>query len=323
MKSGKLGLVLAGGGGKGAYHIGVWRALREYGVEQNIQAISGTSVGALNGALFALGDYELAESIWRGLTYDKVLSLSKNRILALLLGAGLGSWMVPEFISLMAGSGVFTRQGLQEIIERKLDLGGITHSTRSVIAGVYNLSKMRMEYKDMAGGDAAYITKVLLASSALPVIYPQEIIDGDRYIDGGVADNVPILPLYQRGCRVILAVHLSRDSLLKQKQKYKDARILEIVPSEDQGNFAQGTLDFSAEGIDRRIQQGYHDTCRVLKPVYEMGMTQKQIGAVLQGIKQDNHHNRYRQREIMEERNKFQQQRNLLWEELQEELDHE
>ena len=120
MKSGKLGLVLAGGGGKGAYHIGVWRALREYGVEQNIQAISGTSVGALNGALFALGDYELAESIWRGLTYDKVLSLSKNRILALLLGAGLGSWMAPEFISLMAGAGVFTRQGLQEIIERKL-----------------------------------------------------------------------------------------------------------------------------------------------------------------------------------------------------------
>ena len=320
MKMGKLGLVLAGGGGKGAYHIGVWRALREYGVEQNIQAISGTSVGALNGALFALGDYELAESIWRGLTYDKVMSLSTSRILSLLLSVGLSSWAAPEFIALLAGTGVFTRQGLKEIIERKLDLSGITYSDRPVVAGVYNLTKRRMEYRDMAGGDAAYITKVLLASSALPLIYPQEIIDGDRYIDGGVSDNVPIEPLYQRGCRVILAVHLSRDSLLKKKEQYKDAQILEIVPSQAQGNFVKGTLDFSAEGIDQRIEQGYHDTCRILKPVYEMGLTQKKIGAVLQGIQQDNRASQERQQQILTERDALKHERNALWEKLQEEL---
>ena len=38
----KIGLVLAGGGGKGAYHIGVWRALRQYGIDKNISSISGT-----------------------------------------------------------------------------------------------------------------------------------------------------------------------------------------------------------------------------------------------------------------------------------------
>lgn len=47
-----VGLVLSGGGGKGAYEIGVWKALDEYGVTPNIGAISGTSVGALNSALF-------------------------------------------------------------------------------------------------------------------------------------------------------------------------------------------------------------------------------------------------------------------------------
>ena len=42
----KLGLVLAGGGGKGAYEIGVWQALRDLGLEQSVTAVSGTSVGA-------------------------------------------------------------------------------------------------------------------------------------------------------------------------------------------------------------------------------------------------------------------------------------
>ena len=48
-----LGLVLAGGGGKGAYQVGVWKALSEYGLAQRVTVISGTSVGALNGALFS------------------------------------------------------------------------------------------------------------------------------------------------------------------------------------------------------------------------------------------------------------------------------
>ena len=49
----KTGIVFSGGGGKGAYAIGVWKALREFGMDQNIQAVAGTSVGSLNGALFS------------------------------------------------------------------------------------------------------------------------------------------------------------------------------------------------------------------------------------------------------------------------------
>lgn len=50
-----IGLVFAGGGGKGAYQIGVWRAVRELQLEQHIAVVAGTSVGALNGALFLKG----------------------------------------------------------------------------------------------------------------------------------------------------------------------------------------------------------------------------------------------------------------------------
>lgn len=45
MAGNKLGLVLSGGGGKGAYQIGVWEAMREYGFDRQVQAVAGTSVG--------------------------------------------------------------------------------------------------------------------------------------------------------------------------------------------------------------------------------------------------------------------------------------
>lgn len=61
-----VGLVLSGGGAKGAYEVGVWKALVEKGVAREVRVISGTSIGALNGALFAsVADPDKVESLWR------------------------------------------------------------------------------------------------------------------------------------------------------------------------------------------------------------------------------------------------------------------
>ena len=57
-------LVLSGGGGKGAYQAGVWKALKEYGIAQKVTVISGTSAGGLNAALFACETVENAEKLW-------------------------------------------------------------------------------------------------------------------------------------------------------------------------------------------------------------------------------------------------------------------
>lgn len=64
----KTAVVLAGGGSRGAYQIGVWKALREMGIEY--QLVTGTSVGALNGALMVQGDYEKALSVWENLSFQ-------------------------------------------------------------------------------------------------------------------------------------------------------------------------------------------------------------------------------------------------------------
>jgi NTE family protein len=78
MKNKKIGLVLAGGGGKGAYQLGVWKFFKEIGLDEHIEVISGTSVGALNAILFSLENYENCEKIWKGKIKEKILLKNEN-----------------------------------------------------------------------------------------------------------------------------------------------------------------------------------------------------------------------------------------------------
>ena len=74
----EYGLVLEGGGAKGAYQIGAWRALKEAGVK--IKGVAGTSVGALNGALICMDDYENAKKVWENITYSKIMSVKDEQM---------------------------------------------------------------------------------------------------------------------------------------------------------------------------------------------------------------------------------------------------
>src|SRR5674476_47363 len=77
---GKVGLVLSGGGSRGAYQIGVWQALRELGVKINL--VAGTSVGAINGAIICQGGFDIAVSLWKEVETNMVFDLKEsNRIL--------------------------------------------------------------------------------------------------------------------------------------------------------------------------------------------------------------------------------------------------
>ena len=72
----EYGLVLEGGGAKGAYQIGAWKALREAGIL--IKGVAGSSVGALNGALICMDDLDTAEYIWENISYSKVMDIDDN-----------------------------------------------------------------------------------------------------------------------------------------------------------------------------------------------------------------------------------------------------
>lgn len=271
----KLGIVLDGGGGKGAYQIGVWKYLKESKLYNSISAISGTSVGGLNSCLFALDEYNLAETIWTQKIQDKILSIDidiKEICSKIALQFGIQNFVpgasIISFFTMLSTSGYFSRKGLIEIIDEYIDLNELSKMEFPIYATCVELPLFETRYFKLNGYDTETIKKILLATSAIPIIFPKEEIEGKYYYDGGIKDNSPITPLYEEGCTDIIVIHLKADEILKDRRE--GVNIYEICPQEDLGNFFKGTLDFSTEGTYRRIEQGYRDAKEILSPVVDI-----------------------------------------------------
>ena len=69
----EYGLVLAGGGTKGAYQVGVWKALKELKI--NIKGIAGASIGSLNGALFLQDDFDMVENMYKNIKLGNIMKI--------------------------------------------------------------------------------------------------------------------------------------------------------------------------------------------------------------------------------------------------------
>ncbi len=293
------GLVLAGGGGKGAYEIGVWKAIREC-KEISVGAVSGTSVGALNAALFACQEFEMAEAIWANIRDDKILTpktwnaLDYLAVIDMLqpaltpakMACAGGRWVTQKIVyaGLMRRyfkeqQGMFSRSGLQEIIRRSKAPQKIRSVKIPCYATCYNLKEFRTQYFQLNHLEPGEVETVLLASSAIPFIFPAEELKGVSYWDGGlpaVGDNVPVKPLYDGGWRKFIVVHLSRD-VEERTKKYEDCQYIHIFPSNHQGDLFTGTLDFSPESAKKRMKQGYEDAVRQLRVMEKISRSFDQI----------------------------------------------
>ena len=247
----KLGLVLGGGGGRGAYHIGVWKYLIESGIYDKVSAISGDSVGALNSCLFAMNNYNLAEKVWKEEIKTKILTAKKLK----------------EYFKINKSSlfGIFSREGLIEIIDKYIDLNIISNYHFNIYASCSEYKApffIKPKYFKLNGNSNERIKKILLATSALIAVFPTEKIDDRFYLDGYYTDDCPISPLYDyENCTDIIVVHLDKRKHVKRKD---NINVYEIYPSKNLGNFFNGVLDFSPEGASRRIEQGYNDAKKYL-----------------------------------------------------------
>ena len=85
MRKIKVGLVFSGGGAKGAYHLGVWKAIRELGLENIIKGVSGSSIGAITGYMFAVKEYDKSYQLW----YSSALETNPNNNISILKCAKL------------------------------------------------------------------------------------------------------------------------------------------------------------------------------------------------------------------------------------------
>ena len=111
----KIGLVLAGGGARGAYEIGVWKALRELGIDQYIKVVSGSSIGALNSMLFVQGDIDFAEKLWKSITKEQILHTNHTELSLkkFLLGLGIRNMeFVKKYMPKVITGGNISRAGI-------------------------------------------------------------------------------------------------------------------------------------------------------------------------------------------------------------------
>lgn len=277
IKERKWGIVLAGGGGKGAYQIGVLKAIFEYGLKNQIAAVAGSSIGALNGALFAQGDIEIMESVWRGIEPEEILDIQAtggNLIKILqekfgVLEEFLGSISLEEYLQKAKEEGICSREGLLKILEEEIDLKKVIHCSQKLYATIASMEENvpTAKYCLLNGKTEEEIKKILLASSALPVIYDAVEIDGVFYRDGGLADNVPVAPILHEGIENLIVVQLTPKDIRIEKNEKGLVNYLEISPSHTLGDFVTGTIDFRHNSILYRMSLGYYDALRMLKEV--------------------------------------------------------
>lgn len=249
------GVVLGGGGAKGGYEIGVWKAIKELKIP--IEAVTGTSVGALNGAIIVQDDFEAAYNLWTSLSIEKVINVEKEIAAAEENKKKYKTFLETIKNSVLAGGMDVTplKNMLLEVVDEdkirnsKIDFGIVTFS-------LTDFKPVRIFKDDIPKGQ---MVDYLLASSCFPAFKRYEI-DDKKFIDGGVYDNIPISLMIDRGIKNIIAVDVSGPGL-NRKVDTKDTNIIYIKNSEDIG----GVLDFNAERSKNNIELGYLDTLKAFK----------------------------------------------------------
>lgn len=253
------GLVLEGGGAKGAYHIGAYKAIMDMGIE--IGGIAGTSVGALNGAMLVQGGYEKAVELWSNMTYSRVIDASDEAIEKIKKGK-LGKEDIINLADKVKG--ILNDKGiditpLRELLNEVIDEEAIRNSGKDfaiVTVSLTDLKPLELYIKDIPEGK---LIDYIIASANFPG-FKSEKIDGKKFIDGGLYNNLPINLLSHKGYKDIIAVRTHGPGRLK-KIDDSGLNIVYISPVDDLGK----TLEFESETAVRDMELGYYDGLKALK----------------------------------------------------------
>lgn len=268
----KIGLVLAGGGGKGAYELGVWKALDELKLTKYITVFSGTSIGAFNSVLFAMNDMKKADELWEEVTMDKLVPISKIELIKRGIGLYIGGknlQLAKKFLNYKLEHGAIANDGAIEVVEKYLDFNKIKENNKICYAACTKLSDFSAKYFKINDFDEETGKKIVLASASLPLIYDCTEVLGEKYIDGGIADNIPIQPVYGENCNIIIVVLLSKEVQV-DRTLYPNSKLIVISPENLDENTITGTLNLNTDAKRIRIIEGYNDTINKLEPIKEL-----------------------------------------------------
>lgn len=246
----KKALVFGGGGAKGSYEIGVWKALNKLHMKFDI--VCGASIGSINGALYVLGKYNLAKRMWKTIKTTDLFDFDIGGDIKDLDYKGLLKEIVTKGgMSFDKATGYLNNL----IDERKLRSSKIDY-------GLITVSLTHKKPRMLTKAEIPY-GKLVDYISASCICYPfiaKKDIDGESFIDGGFYDNLPINLAIDMGADEVVAVNLSAIGLSKQV-KNKDVNVT-YIKLKDAKLF---TLSFSKEYALRNMRLGYNDTMKTFK----------------------------------------------------------
>jgi NTE family protein len=269
-----VGLVLSGGGAKGAWEAGLAAALLEHGLA--VRLVAGSSAGALNAALLADGRLDRLEATWRSITTDDVYTLRPSVAL---------SGLLPGWLTLLtldrAGS-LLDPAPLRTLITRVLDFDRIRSSPVALRVVAMDLARRQRRLFD----NHTVSVDALMAATAMPGAFPPVEVDGQLLVDGGLTGRAPVLEALESGvplARVLVAMSYRNDAQAARpttirrvlEQAFEVSMVHQIVRDTELARLkfphvdvqlvtpsaplALRPLEFEAEGIVRALALGRAD----------------------------------------------------------------
>jgi len=259
---GKKALVFSGGGGKGAYEIGVWKALSDLDVD--IGGVYGASVGSINGAAVIMDDFKRVRDLWLNTSYLSIMNISQP--FRMLLQGNFGELSLNDYLTILKDlrkSGGIDVTPLGSLLTSIIPEDTIRSSDVDyglVVFSVSSLEPMTLYIEQIPQGK---LVDYILASANFPLFKRQEL-EGEQYIDGGVYSNIPIQMAVDRGFKDIIVVEVGIPTpvdILNSLTRDSDDAVwfTRIKPREQYGT----VLTFEREVSRKYLLEGYLDTMKV------------------------------------------------------------
>lgn len=252
-------IALEGGGAKGAYEIGVWQALEEVGVKYC--AVSGSSVGALNGALMAMRDLDQAVRLWENLTFSQVIDVDDVLMKSFFdKEMRWNEW--PSFLLDMAKvirNGGFDAEPLRNLLEEVVDENKIRQSDVKFYLVTYSITDKKELDLEAGMLPEGTLHDMLLASAYFPA-FKREALSGKFYADGSIKNVVPLNSLVERGYQDIIVIRIFGVGYERKVKIPQGVKVTVVAPREKLG----GILQFDGEQTKKDMMLGYFDGMRLI-----------------------------------------------------------
>lgn len=259
---GKIALSLEGGGARGAYQIGAVKALFENGYK--FDAIVGTSIGAINGAYIAQGDFDKIYSMWQTMSFKDLFDLDNEvmkRTFDINLDINSIKYLSKKLGETLKNKGMDTEK-MRQILEEGIDEEKIRKS--DILYGLVTmcLSDINGEEKYIDEIPEGKLVDYILASANLPV-FKRSIINNKKYLDGGAWDNCPVHMLEEKGYNKVIAIRAHKRIRIRDyKNIVKRGNIL--INMIEPIDTLPSILNFDTNNLNYELKLGYYDGLRYI-----------------------------------------------------------